>query len=268
LRILTGELRIPEDESGENDGSSEKPGPEAEPEAESDDELPDQDNIEAATDEICHSISSLFRLTVVINNLSSRDRLEKLEKIDMSDYESFDINHVRKKYPPINEENVYLLERLGKANTKRWQLLKYNEKHHGKIAGRRPEAASNPDGSDSIVTGDGEAQAPSGEFYVQGFEFSRSNYEFGTGSTTAQTTVSTVHDVTSQTLRRAGMHDYDDAQSVSGFSLTSYASSTWSASGSRNVRAPPPPNGFDGNPFECPYCSCIIGDIRDSDAWQ
>ncbi|KAI5782533.1 hypothetical protein FPQ18DRAFT_382474 [Pyronema domesticum] len=62
-----------------------------------------------------------------------------MEKIDMSQYEIFDINHVKEKHQ-LSEDKDYLAERLGKANTKRRQILKYNEKHHEKIVGLRPSA--------------------------------------------------------------------------------------------------------------------------------
>ncbi|KAI5800957.1 hypothetical protein FPQ18DRAFT_63955 [Pyronema domesticum] len=59
-----------------------------------------------------------------------------MEKIDMSFFEPFDIEHVSNKFQ-LGDEYRYLLERLGKANTKRRQLLKYHYDHHEKIIGRR-----------------------------------------------------------------------------------------------------------------------------------
>jgi hypothetical protein len=112
LGLLSGELKVPKND--DNLKESEVVTPETDPNL-SDDEP--EDVITASTDEIGHSIASLFRLTVGIQNLSSRDRMERMEKIDMSVYETFDINHVRDKHL-LGEEDNYLLERLGKANTK------------------------------------------------------------------------------------------------------------------------------------------------------
>lgn len=56
----------------------------------------------------------------------------------MSHFETPDINHVRDKFQ-LTKEGDHLSERLGKANTKRRQLLKYNEMHHEKLVGRRPD---------------------------------------------------------------------------------------------------------------------------------
>jgi hypothetical protein len=57
-------------------------------------------------------------------------------RIDVSYFEKSDISHVRDKFQ-LKKEGDYLLYRLEKANTKRRQLLKYNEKHHETIVGRR-----------------------------------------------------------------------------------------------------------------------------------
>jgi hypothetical protein len=54
----------------------------------------------------------------------------------VSYFEKSDISHVRDKFQ-LKKEGDYLSDRLGKANTKRRQLLKYNEKHHETIVGRR-----------------------------------------------------------------------------------------------------------------------------------
>jgi hypothetical protein len=160
--MVSGKLKIPVDHDG-NDMGDDDTG------------LPDQDNIEAATDEICHSISSLFRLTVRIQNLSSRDRLERMNTIDVSGFESHDINHIKEKYP-LAEKSSHLSERLGKANTKRWQILKYNEKHHEMIVGA-------VEGTGAMASGDGD---------VLGFH--ESHYMSEAAFTNMQTTVSTVYE--------------------------------------------------------------------------
>jgi hypothetical protein len=210
--------------------------------------LPDQDNIDAATNEIRHSISSLFRLAVVIQNLSSRDRLERMERIDVSAYKSYDINHIKEKYP-LSEKSGYLSERLGKANTKRRQILQYNEKHHQKIVGA-------VEGTDAMV--------PGGNGDILGFH--ESDYMSEAASTNMQTMVSTVYeDNISSFYYRP---DNDDNQSETGYSQTSYASSSGSAFGSSSLRVPPPPAGYDGEPFECPYCFQIVNEISDRTIWQ
>lgn len=123
LAILSGDIRIPGDDGTDGKEHTQKEADLSEP-------GPQEDVLDAATDEIHHSISSLFQLTAIIQNLSSRDWLERNEKIDMSCFEFFDINHVRDKFK-LTQDGDYLIERLGKANTKRRQLL------HDKMVGRR-----------------------------------------------------------------------------------------------------------------------------------
>ena len=76
-------------------------------------------------------ISCLYKFSITIQNPAPSDRLERCSKIDVSNLEFFDIQRVRENYPGAE---TYLLERLGRANTKRRQLLKYHAKYHQKIA--------------------------------------------------------------------------------------------------------------------------------------
>lgn len=55
-----------------------------------------------------------------------------------------------------------------------------------------------------------------------------------------------------------------DSRSETGFSQTSYASSTTE---SGNLRVPAPPPGFDKGPFQCPYCFCI-GETANRASWK
>jgi hypothetical protein len=58
----------------------------------------------------------------------------------------------------IRPEYQYLIERLGKANTKRRQILKYNEEHHERIVSRRDtvsEDAVGPVGEGAELNEDG-----------------------------------------------------------------------------------------------------------------
>ncbi|KAI5810617.1 hypothetical protein BZA77DRAFT_361001 [Pyronema omphalodes] len=153
LGLLTGELKPPQ--KNNDPESSEQDATDTDPDS-SDDE-PEEDVITATADEVGHSISSLFRLTANIQNLASRDRMERIEKIDVSAFGPFDINHVRDKYG-LGEDAQYLIERLGKANTKRRQLLKYNEQHHDKIAGRRKDDTGNPGNTDSTAGAEADHQ--------------------------------------------------------------------------------------------------------------
>jgi hypothetical protein len=94
------------------------------------DSLDEPSGLNLAMDEINHTINCLYRMSITLQNQTSRDRLAKIEKINMSHFESFDIEHVKNKYQLSSDNgNGYLSERLGKANTKRRQILKYHEHH-------------------------------------------------------------------------------------------------------------------------------------------
>ncbi|KAI5810394.1 hypothetical protein BZA77DRAFT_254952, partial [Pyronema omphalodes] len=190
----------------------------------SSDDEPEEDVITATADEVGHSISSLFRLTANIQNLASRDRMERIEKIDVSVFGPFDINHIRDKYG-LGEDAQYLIERLGKANTKRRQLLKYNQKHHEKIAGRRRDVAGNPGDIDSTAGGEADHQDEKGK------------------------------GVDLQDIYHEGE---DNARSETGFTETSYATSANPTPSSNKLRVPAPPNGYSDEPFQCPYCFKIV----------
>ncbi|KAI5816521.1 hypothetical protein BZA77DRAFT_353753 [Pyronema omphalodes] len=254
LGLLTGELKPPQ--KNDSAESSEQGATDDDPDS-SDDE-PEEDVITATADEVGHSISSLFRLTANIQNLASRDRMERIERIDVSAFGPYDINHVRDKYG-LPEDAQYLIERLGKANTKRRQLLKYNEQHHDKIAGRRRDVAGNPGDTDSTAGEEPDCQDEKGK----GVElrdmvgFAEEDYSLGEGSTTMQTTVSTVYEG-----NVPGSFEYherdDDARSESGFTETSYATSAGPTSSSDKLRVPAPPNRYSDEPFQCPYCFKIV----------
>lgn len=94
--MVSGVLQIPAFEDDDSDGDE-----------------PPKEGLEAATDEICHSISSLFRLTVVIQNLSSGDRLERMEKIDVAGYEEFDIEHV-KEHSRLQRRGIFFQNAWGR----------------------------------------------------------------------------------------------------------------------------------------------------------
>jgi hypothetical protein len=187
--------------------------------------------------EVGNVITCLYRLSIAIQSPASRDRLEKMEKIDMSFFEPFDIEHVSNKFQ-LGDEYIYLLERLGKANTKRRQILKYHHDHHGKIIGRR------------VIT---DAEESAGGFdSADGIGIDENDY-LSEAPSAMHTAVSTVYE---GNVDLVGVEAQNlDSRSEAGFSQTSCASSTTE---SDNPRVPAPPPGFDMGPFQCPYCFCIV----------
>jgi hypothetical protein len=91
-----------------------------------DDEIRSTTPLKEAVKEIGNVITCLYRLSITIQSPASQDRLERM---DMSHLERFDIEHLSNKYQ-LGADYQYLIERLGKANIKRRQLLKYHNEHH------------------------------------------------------------------------------------------------------------------------------------------
>jgi len=200
------------------------------------------DDFMTLINDISHIITCLYKLFIAIRDPAPRDILHKLASIDVSHFELWDVQHISNKFLLAPD---FLAQRLGKANTKRRQLLRYRQQHHNKIAryiDLPPQDSLEPlqlkkrnynEMNDPYL----EAKGP------------------GTVSTAlkSQTTVSTVKPKEVRPVIHEGGSD-------AGHSQTSYATSNDSAQ-HRRIHVPPPPNfdaAYDGQPFECPYCATLI----------
>ncbi|KAL4886790.1 hypothetical protein BJY04DRAFT_212767 [Aspergillus karnatakaensis] len=79
-----------------------------------------------------HAITSLYKFSVALANPARRDVSTKASKIDLRYYEPYDIGHVLNKFGLPSDS--HLAQRLGKANTRRRQLLAYYKAHIEKIS--------------------------------------------------------------------------------------------------------------------------------------
>lgn len=196
--------------------------------------------------QVIHIITCLYRFSIVIRNPTENDRLQRSAKIDVSHYEFFDLQHASQKFSGAPK---YITDRLGMANTRRRQLLKYHAKHHDKITrfidvleplkvvAQRPDLPLDVDG---------------GKESVQDL-LSAPPEESGTvvGTLYTETTVSTVLPNATDTKTKVSSDD--------GQSQTSYATSIGNDGHKLQVPSPPHLQGvLDGNPFECPYCFTIV----------
>ena len=215
--------------------------------------------------DITHIITCLYKFSIAIQSPAPKKRLHKIALIDVSYFTEWDIKHIDEKFSSTNGENFriakYLSGRLGKANTRRRQLLKYYEAHHDKIA----KHINNPSLLDSgIERGEltnipvvpavegGSIKAPAN---IPDLEKAATVHTM----TKSQTTVSTIKDE----LYRPAVIERNEDQ----LSQTSYATST---NHRMRLRVPSPPNpnaAFVGEPFECPYCFTITK-IRDRQDWK
>jgi hypothetical protein len=157
-----------------------------------------------------------------------------MEKSDLTHFEPLDIDHVNNKYQ-LGENYKYLVERLGKANTKRLHLLKYYKEHHERIVGR-------PVAMDEIT----------GSKPEEAIEPNEDDYHMSEVSPTLYTDISTVRETNYGCFDAP--HDDSDSQSEAGGSEASYASTV----GTDIIRILDPPASFGVTPFQCPYCFRII----------
>jgi len=176
--------------------------------------------------EIAEIITCLMRLSMVIRKPAPHDHFTKSLDINTSFYESFDVNHVRSKFPLADEA---LVQRLGKAITKRRHYLKYRKTHAEKLAW-----GVDMDNDDDKATAIPESTVASSLPYD---------------------------------LRAIGVVveriTLDDALSET--SQTSYATS---AATEGRLRAPPlPEEGQGGKPFVCPLCHLLIT-ASNTAAWK
>jgi hypothetical protein len=91
--------------------------------------------------ELCTAISAaianLMKLSMLIRESSKRDDYAKAASRYNTWNPSADIGHVEEKYGTVKSgsDSAWLLERLGKAITRRRQFLTYRKEHHDKLTG-------------------------------------------------------------------------------------------------------------------------------------
>jgi hypothetical protein len=187
--------------------------------------------------------------------------------IEVSHFELFDIQHVSHKFPTTPQ---YLVDRCGKANTKRRQLLRYHETHHDKIAGRyepdvvqtdlRPTKGEEASDTRQVVTAVSENPCD------ENCEPLRKSPRTIVTTTNTQTVVTTF---VPRNFETADAHSEADQSQNS--IATSFASSTAAGDGVKShLNIPPPPdqeNALDGNPFQCPLCFTIIK-VKSQTSWM
>jgi hypothetical protein len=188
------------------------------------------------------TITSLFKISVLIRNATTRDRYAKAAKSQGLPFDAhFDIGHVGHKFPRIRQTS-WLEKRLGKAITQRRQYLRYCRQHRDRLETQHT--------SKSFVGNAIEKERPPsalGERRDESSQAAKSYLEsIKAPSTQAITTASTLM-----------VNNLDKLDDISDEvqSQTSYATSANEDDSSCTIRIPPlPDEAFRGLPFECPYC--------------
>ena len=213
--------------------------------------------------DIMHIITCLYRFSIAIQNPAPKERLDKIALINVSHFENWDIKHINEKFHPVDPLNDfrvanYLSERLGKANTRRRQLLEYYQAHHKKISG----CIDDPPSSKSVseLTNAPQPVAPTTESGSARAPAETPHLERAAPFCTTTMPQSTVFTVKDELHQGAIQIDRDEDQ-------TSYALTINHRMG---IRVPSPPDenaAYAGVPFECPYCFTITK-IRDRQDWK
>ncbi|KAF4995056.1 hypothetical protein FDECE_12911 [Fusarium decemcellulare] len=179
-------------------------------------------------DSIVEDINCLLRLSVSIRNPAPHDCFKQSALTDTTHFEPFDIQHVRSKFPTASTE---LIERLGRAISRRRQFFKYREMHHHKLASGLLDSAS---GTDDTVQSTVASSIP---YHLK--------------------TVPNIDTSASSILE-------DDDASAAAWSETSYATS---ATNTERPKLPALPKEADSGPFECPLCFMIVS-IKSRRMWK
>ncbi|KAE8440784.1 hypothetical protein EG329_006584 [Mollisiaceae sp. DMI_Dod_QoI] len=214
---------------------------------------------------IPETIASLFKLSILIRNSSSRDRFAKAlsaaSKAPFND--QFDIDHVGNKFPCLYpEDREWLRKRLGKAITQKRQYLRYCREHREKLskvpeARDATEAMLEPKMSFTFLAAQGQQSKLADDAQTV---ISRPT------STLAPTTASTVIPAdleSAESLAKMDEQDEDDTRSQ-----TSYATSIGDDDRYNRLSVVRLEEvAGTAQSFECPYC-WTIQRISNQQAWR
>ena len=194
---------------------------------------------------IVETVTSLLKLSISIRNSTPRDRYTRAASLSPLD-PSFDINHVYEKYPRLRSK-PWLVEKLGRAITRRRDFLRYREKHREKLADSNVSSAfkKTSDHHNSVAAKPGthtiSARGGPKMADVAGSSADRSRL-----ASTIATTYIADSDNLLETVSHTGQSEISDITSVLD---------------DRDQEArpiPDPPKESAGaKPFECPYCYTI-----------
>ncbi|KAH0545417.1 hypothetical protein FGG08_000558 [Glutinoglossum americanum] len=201
---------------------------------------------------IVETITSLLKLSITIRNPAPRDRHAKSASFSPYD-DRYDIGHVWQKFPHARKSS-WLIDRLGKANSRRRLYLRYREKHREKLS-KEPKSLGNAKigAKTEVVQGDGADRLTQRQ----------SSREAKSRATNPTATTTLVQTIASSLYNPDKVEENSDADQ----SVTSYATSIGEGDNT-TIRVPPPPEASaDEMPFECPYCF-TIQTLKGTHSWK
>jgi hypothetical protein len=172
-------------------------------------------------------VRCLSRLAMAYRNPAPHDQFRASVQWDKTFFQPYDALHVESKFPKAAN---FLIQRLGKAISRRRQYLQYRKEHRSKLEmgldTQRLEVLSSEPRS--------ALQAPQSEFEVA-------------ASTVASSLPSRMKTIVNSTEYLDLDKEFPDETSQTSFASSSY--------GAFRLRPPCPPRASsDGEPFECPLC--------------
>ena len=206
--------------------------------------LSDQSHPSSELEELLESssdtITSLFKISVLVKSATTRDRYAKAAKSQGEPFDArFDISHVGHKFPLVHRTD-WLETRLGKAITQRRQFLRYCRQHRDRLDTQHKVAdviENAIDRQPMLVRKPVEGPREATKSQIQSLK-SPSTFAITTASTLVVNNLESLEELP------------DDVQSQ-----TSYATSLNEEESSDILRVPPlPDEAARGLPFECPYC--------------
>lgn len=206
---------------------------------------------------IADTITSLFKISMIIRNATPRDRYHKAATSLRKPFnDHYDVDHVGNKFPRLaTQETEWLKRRLGQANTQRRHYFRYCREHRDKLS-REPKHGPTNHG-----TADGERQAKLMEVPYAESKPDTKAY------TLKSRLSSSVAPTTASTLVAANLEIAEEALDEA-HSQTTYATSMGGDDTGNNLRVPSLDKVTKGvSPFECPYC-WSVQDIRQERVWR
>lgn len=200
------------------------------------------------------TITNLFKLSMVIRRPTPRGRYAASKNTQPFDA-SFDVAHVWHKFPHARDRD-WLIERLGKANTRRREYFRYRREHRRKL------------GIEGFpITEDTKTESNADIVHEQDHPRSALEERQKTdGKPTVDPTKATTF-VNMPRIYELPLIDEDDV------SLTSYATTTRD-NFLQVLRVPDPHNIIEEGmrfenekPFECPYC-CTFQVVKNFREWR
>lgn len=179
------------------------------------------------------SISDLFRLSIAIRKAPVTDEYDKASRRYPNYSSNMDIVYIRDKYPEATAQ-AWLIERLGKAITRRRQFLLYRKEHQKRLQ-----------------------------------EIHTLKHDADGKTMFSGTKASTHHPNSERQVVKLIDDTYADEADINTRPVTEYANSSIGKDGAtKKLRTPSlPPNVQWGETFECPYCHRLKV-VADKKQWK